>query len=67
MSDAYKIAKRKSNQVRDLNKSAYNKRVRCAVFETGNRVLVRNLRERQGPGKLRSYWEKTKKRETVCC
>ena len=59
MSDAYKIAKRKSNQVGDLNKSAYNKRARCSVLETGDRVLVRNLRERQGPGKLRSYWEKT--------
>ena len=43
MSEAYKIAKRKSTQVGDQNKSMYNRNARFSVLELGDRVLVRNL------------------------
>ena len=40
------------------NKGSFDKRARHSVLEVGDKVLVRNLKERGGPGKLRSHWEK---------
>ena len=37
----------------------YNKKVRTSELKQGDRVLVKNLREKSGPGKLRSFWENT--------
>ena len=53
---AFQIASKCAALSKERIKQA-DKGVRHTVLEPGDRVLVRNLRERGGPGKLRSFWE----------
>ena len=58
MQEAYDIAAKRTQHSQQQNKESYDKKVRSTVLQEGDHVLVRNLTERGGPGKLRSFWEK---------
>ena len=57
MEEAYAIAHKRSSAP-ERNKHLFDKKVWCVDLQPNDRVLVRNLSERGGPGKLRSFWEK---------
>ena len=53
MSEAYKVV----SEAAQRRKKQYDKRVCNIVLMPGDRVLVRNMSERDGPRKLRAYSE----------
>ena len=57
MEDAYNIAAAKSRQSMETGRKRYNERAFATDLKPGDRVLVKRLLERGGPGKLRSFWE----------
>lgn len=57
MRRAYDLASRNTQKSSARSKVYYDKKASAAVLLPGDRVLVRNLSERGGPGKLRSHWE----------
>ena len=57
MTEAYELASKKSNEGGAQAKQCYDHRVPGVVLQPGDRVLVCNLRERDGPGKLQPHWE----------
>ena len=56
--DACDIAKKSAEKNAGMGKKSYDRRLHGATLQVGDRVLVRNLSEWGGTGKLRSYWEK---------
>ncbi len=59
MAEAYRVAAQSSKQRSLRNKEYYDQKASCIILRCGDHVLVRNLSQRGGPGKLRSYWEPT--------
>jgi transposase InsO family protein len=57
MKEAFEITQNNICKSQDYNKQHYDKRAKAVDLAVGDRVLVRNLRERGGNGKLRNHWE----------
>ncbi|CAB3992586.1 Retrovirus-related Pol poly from transposon [Paramuricea clavata] len=57
MKEAYAKASNLASKNASRGKKQYDKKVRSTVLQPGDRVLVRNLTPRGGPGKLQSFWE----------
>ena len=57
MQEALKIVDDTTKQNRRRSTVYYNKKVFGSEIQIGDRVLLRNMGERGGTGKLRSYWE----------
>lgn len=57
MNDAYKLATETANKEGKRGKALYDKKTYGPELYPGCRVLVRNLKEKGGPGKLRAFWE----------
>ena len=59
MKEAYKIVQEKSalRKQKDIERRKGDGKKLLGDLVVGDRVLVKNVREKGGPGKIRSYWE----------
>ena len=59
MKEAYELANKRIEKAAGYNKQYYDKKVHEVEVGVGDQVLVRNMREKGGTGKLRSHWERS--------
>ena len=57
MQEAYKIAKEHMQKSSQYNKRYYDRKVKEIEVLPGDHVLIKNVKEKGGTGKLKSYWE----------
>ena len=57
MKEVFRLAKEKNQKSQEYNKGKYDEKVKEIGIKEGDRVLVKNLRETGGTGKLKSRWE----------
>ncbi|KAK3731181.1 hypothetical protein QZH41_019238 [Actinostola sp. cb2023] len=66
MKEAYSLAQRSAVSGAAKGKRSYDSQVRSSILQPDDRVLVRNMRPRGGPGKLRPYWEEKIYKKNNC-
>ena len=59
MKEAVKLAQENAAKVAGYGKKHFDKKAKAVEISKGDRVLMQNVRERGGTGKLRSFWEET--------
>ena len=59
MEQAYEIANQNIEKSADYNKRQYDRKVKGNELKVEDQVLVKNVREKGGTGKLRSHWERS--------
>ena len=57
MKEAHQIAQQNIDKLCEYNKRHYDEKAKAVEIKVGDLVLVRNMREREGKAKMRSYWE----------
>ena len=57
MEEAYQITRENAHKAAMRSKRHYDSKVKSSVLQPGDRVLIRNMTPRGGPGKLRNHWE----------
>lgn len=57
MEETYQIACRTVSQKQEQSKAQYDRKVHGAELHIGSSFLVWNLNEKEGPGKLKSFWK----------
>ncbi len=57
MQEACEIVSEHAKKCTERNKINYDQKVRCTSLCSGSRVLVKNLAQKGGPGKLQHFWK----------
>ena len=59
MKEVFSITSGNVEKSQSMNKRNYNKKVFDQILDPNDRVLLRNVSEREGTGKLKSFGKRT--------